>query len=821
MAKVIDATVRLIDQVTPVLGHVNRAIDTTKTAFRSANTSIKNASNTTKVYAKDMEEAEKINQRVSKSIQGIGKDISSVSKKMGMLSLPLIGAAMEGLKLNSEYTDGLAKVSTALDTQKISLGEVRKGLIDVSNQTGIAVTQLTDAEYQTLSAGIASEKSVQFLGDAMKASKAGFADAATTIDTVTTVLNSYGMAADKATDVTDQMITAQNFGKTTFADMGASLGQVIPVAAALDVKTQELFSSIATLTKNGVRTSEAITGLKAAYSNIIKPSSEAQKMAASLGLEFNSAHLKAVGWAKFLDEVREKTGGNTENMAKLFGSVEALNTITVLTGKGHEDLAAAMEKMNNAAGTTQEAYEKLLTPAEQNRIALNQLKNAGMEMAQGLTPVLKTTAVALKNFANFLNGLSDSQKDMLMTVGKYIIIFAVMSTTVGKAVGIFGDLFGSVTSVAAAITKAGGIIPLLTGKLASLAGNLRMVGMAARVLFANPIGIAVLTVIALAYLVYTHWEPVKEFFVNLWDFVSAAFAAGIAKIKEWMDKTGITEKLQVIGAKLPAMLSAWKTMWTAFFTWIVSFGAKIWTPIINAVVYLWNMVIGKSQAGSSTLGIIFSVIRFAVVNGFAVMVNVAISLFSGFLNHVLIICTGIMDIFMGIIHFITGVFTGNWSQAWQGVVEIFSGIFNMITGICQNVLGTVKSIINDVIGGINNISVDIPEWVPGVGGKQFTPNIPMLATGTDNWRGGPAMIHDAGPEIIDLPPGTRVIPHDKSLQQEYERGKAAGSKGSLQIHIDKLADNIVIREEADIDKVVNKLAEKLESHAMNQAEGAI
>ena len=98
------------------------------------------------------------------------------------------------------------------------------------------------------------------------------------------------------------MLLAQNFGKTSFGEMAQSMGNVIPIAAQLNVSTQELFGSIAVLTKNGIRTSEAITGLKAAYSNILKPSSEAAKLAQSLGLEFNAAHLKSVGWVKFLEE---------------------------------------------------------------------------------------------------------------------------------------------------------------------------------------------------------------------------------------------------------------------------------------------------------------------------------------------------------------------------------------------------------------------------------------------------------------------------------------------------------------------------------------
>ncbi len=141
-------------------------------------------------------------------------------------------------------------------------------------------------------------------------------------------MNAYGLQGTEALQsVSDQMLMAQNFGKTTFGEMASGIGNVIPIASALEVSTEELFASLATLTKSGIGTSEAITGMKAAMSNIIKPSSEAAKMAEELGLNFSSAHLKSVGWAQFLEEIREKTGGNTDQMAKLFGSVEALTQL--------------------------------------------------------------------------------------------------------------------------------------------------------------------------------------------------------------------------------------------------------------------------------------------------------------------------------------------------------------------------------------------------------------------------------------------------------------------------------------------------------------
>lgn len=119
-----------------------------------------------------------------------------------------------------------------------------------------------------------------------------------------------------------------------------------------------------------------------------------------------------------------------------------------------------------------------------------------------------------------------------------------------------------------------------------------------------------------------------------------------------------------------------------------------------------------------------------------------------FFSGVSLFFGGIKDIFSGLIDFLTGVFTGNWEQAWQGIVDIFDGFFNMIIGLAKTPINAVIDLINGmisavesglnwVIGGANKISFSIPDWVPGIGGNRFGINIspvsfdrvPRLATG--------------------------------------------------------------------------------------------
>src|SRR5699024_9792461 len=82
----------------------------------------------------------------------------------------------------------------------------------------------------------------------------------------------------------------------------------------------------------------------------------------------------------------------------------------------------------------------------------------------------------------------------------------------------------------------------------------------------------------------------------------------------------------------------------------------------------------------------------------------------------------------GIIDFITGVFSGNWEKAWNGVKDIFSNIVSGLGNIIKAPINFIIDTINGLIRGLNNVKV--PDWVPGIRGKGINiPQIPKLAKG--------------------------------------------------------------------------------------------
>lgn len=186
-----------------------------------------------------------------------------------------------------------------------------------------------------------------------------------------------------------------------------------------------------------------------------------------------------------------------------------------------------------------------------------------------------------------------------------------------------------------------------------------------------------------------------------------------------------------------------------------------------------------------------------------------------FFDDVSVIIDGVLGVFEGVITFLTGVFQGNWEKAWNGIVQAVGSIFGTLESLVKTPLNAVINLVNKAIGAINKISVDLPSAVGGGHIGFNIPTIPTLAKGTDYWQGGIVQISEKGGEIVDLPSGSRVYPHDKSVQIARQDGRK-----NYSIAIAKLADSIVVREEADIDKIAEVIVKRIEQAIDNMPQTA-
>ena len=454
---------------------------------------------------------------LGEKLQTVGKNISDAGGKMTThLTAPILAAAAASVKLAGDYEEAINKVSTLdLGASEEKIGAISAQIMELSNTSGVAATDLAQATYDMGSAlGALGDDAVEYVEVANKAAIGGFTDTSIAVDGLSTVMNTYGLVGAEAMNkVSDQMLMAQNLGKTTFGQLAQSMGDVVPITNALDISTDELMATYAVLTKNGLATNKATTGLKAALSSVIKPTEQAAQAAELLDIEFSASAVQSKGLTGFLEDLRakvaescpqymelvdaqaaakaemedlEKAGKkNTDQYkalskqskqlerdtellanaadspigayATLFGSVEGLNSMMILASdRGMADMRDITLQMGNAAGATEAAYDRMQSGTNASmRKAVNGIKNAGISIGTTLLPYVQRLAEGIQAAVVKFDSLDDSTKNTILQFAGFAAVAGPVVVGVGKVTTAIGAITKTLGTVVGAVKTAG------------------------------------------------------------------------------------------------------------------------------------------------------------------------------------------------------------------------------------------------------------------------------------------------------------------------------------------------------------------------------
>ena len=491
--------------------------------------------------AKQMQEA---GDQITKGGQAITKVGDTLTKTV---TAPLVGVGTAAVKMASDYENALAKVSTIADTSAVPMERMSKAITDLSNETGIAATDVADAVYNAISAGQDTADAVNFVSNATKLARAGFADTASATDILTTALNAYGLEASEVSRVSDVLITTQNLGKTTVAELASQMGRAIPTAKAQGVSIENLAAMYAVLTANGINTAQTTTYLSGMLNELGKAGSTADKAfrAGTASIKQGGLSMQEAmdsGWSltdvlEILDQQAAKSGVSISNM---FGSAEAGKAATVLWDNATQVNEVVMQ-MGESAGATEAAYQKLETSSFSVEKSMNQLKNAGTElggtMLELLQPTIEGLSSVVSDLSEWVSGLSDTEKEnivrmaaMVAAAGPVISIVGRLTTGVGSAVAIGGKLVGTFSN----ITSMSQLMGVAVGALTS------------------PLGITVAAItgaIAVGVLLYKNWDTIKATAQSLGAKISSVFTSIGTKISSVMNSARNTVANSINGIK--------------------------------------------------------------------------------------------------------------------------------------------------------------------------------------------------------------------------------------------------------------------------------
>ena len=343
-------------------------------------------------------------------LKGIGVAVSAVS---GALS----GVAIAAAHVGASFETAFAKTQTIMDTSAVSVAQMRDDILGLSNEMGIAASELSDSVYNAISATGDTANAVSLVRDASRLASAGFTDSASALGVLTTAINAYGMAATDAEKISDSLIMTQNLGVTTVAELSAGMGKAIATASAYGIDLYNVESSYISLTKAGINTAEATTYMASMFNELGDSGSEASKLLLQVsGKSFAQLMAEGASVADVLGLLYTACNRDSTALMNLWGSAEAGKASNAIVNQGLETFNDNLGALQNSAGTTAVAYETMCDTFEhQTALLKTNVQNLGIALYDGLSGVLTDNTALLNEWVVSLsNGFQRGGVDGLI-----------------------------------------------------------------------------------------------------------------------------------------------------------------------------------------------------------------------------------------------------------------------------------------------------------------------------------------------------------------------------------------------------------------------
>ena len=717
---------------------------------------------------------EKRFQETADKFEAVGAVFSSVGETMSKaVTVPLTAAGTAAIHFADESQSAFNQFAAATGTATEEMGKYQDIINDVyKDNFGESMNDVADAMAKV-------KQNMSYLQDGTLGAITEYAitlsdtmgyDVAESTRAADTLIKNFGVSANEAFNLIAQ--GSQN-GLDFSGEMMDSINEYSVQFGKMGMDAEDMFNIMAAGAQNGAFNLDKIGDAVKEFSiRAIDGSDTTIAGFEALGL---NADTMAAKFAAGGDGAKDAFDQVVQGLAAMEDPVAQSAAGVNLFGTMWEDLGPSV--VTSLAGA-EESFDK----TKDSMMEMVNVKYDSLSSALGglwrtiqvdvLQPIGNMLIPYISEAIDKVGQLVDWWNDLEPATQKNIVKFAGIAAAIGPALIAFGKLRKGIGGTITTFGKAAGAVKTMSASIKAAGGIIKIL--------TRPTNIAVIAVLAFAAAatwVYQNWDKVKAFLVT----VGKAIAGFGKDVSKWFSKV------------CDSASELWESIKTAF--------GKVIDKINNVI-----------DAAITKMGEIIGFIGDIFKSGFQTALDAVQGYFGTWYDGIKEVINNVKGVLDGIVGFINNVFSGNWSAAWDSLKSIVANAFGALEGLVKTPINAVINLVNKAIGAINKISIDLPDFAGG-GHLGFNiPTIPQLAKGTDNWQGGIVQVNEQGGEIIDLPKGSRVYPHDESVRMAKEEGKR-----KISVAIAKLADQIIVREDADIDRIAEAVARKIVEVSANMA----
>lgn len=629
-------------------------------------------------------------------VQEFGGKVEDAGKKLLPVTAAIAGLGTAAVATVADFDESMSKVSAISGATGDEFDQLREKAREMGAKTKFSASEAADAFQYMAMAGWKTGDMLDGIEGIMNLAAASGEDLATTSDIVTDALTAFGLTAADSGHFADVLAAASSNANTNVSMMGETFKYAAPVAGALGFSVEDVAEAIGLMANSGIEASQAGTSLRTMLTSLagnVKLSSDSMGV---MEVSTTNADGSMRELGDILTDLRfcfskmteAEAASNAENIVGK-NAMSGFLAVMQAAPADIEKLSTAIEKCDGTSESMADTMQDNLNG--QITILKSQLQELAISFGDMLMPVIREVVTHIQGMVDWLNGLSDTQK-------KLIMVIALVLAAVGPVLIIIGKIATGIGALMSLASSLGPLLGVIKGAFAALTG---------------PIGIAIAVIAALTagfmYL-WNNCESFRNFWVDLWENIKETASAVVDSLVHFFT------------VSIPG---AWNAV-IAFFRGIPTWWNNLWETVKETVSQAWETI------KTVIMGILSPTIK-----NIMTLWNAAKDGIMTAMEGIKLILMGawelIKNIVMAPVLFICDLVTGNFDQLkldmdmiwtnillaiqtiWEGIKLYFSGVFEALKGIFltawTSILTTVNTFCTNISNSIKKAWNSVIEWL--------------------------------------------------------------------------------------------------------------
>ena len=636
------------------------------------------------------------------------------------------GLATAAVKVASDFDSAMSQVAAVSGATGKELDALRDKAREMGSKTKFSASEAAEAMNYMAMAGWKTGDMLDGIEGIMNLAAASGEDLATTSDIVTDALTALGLSASDSGHFADILAAASSNANTNVAMMGETFKYCAPVAGALGFTAEDTAEAIGLMANAGIKSSQAGTAMRTMLTSLTGEVTFVGDAFGELTVQTTNADGSMRSLGDILTDCRAAFAQMSEseraaNAEALVGK-NAMSGFLAVMNAAPGDIEKLNSAINNCDGTAERMAETMQDNlAGQLTILKSQLEELAISIGEILMPSIRQIVGWIQGLVDWLNGLDEGTKKVIVTVALVAAALGPVLIVVGKVVGAVGTILTVVPKIAGAVSGvvgfvSGTVIPALSAVVAAIGW----------------VPIAIAAVIGVVVLLYNKcewfrdavnavWAQVRDFFVSAWEVICSFFTETIPAAWEslvsffqgipawwsglWQSVgdffnnvwTGMMEN-PVLSGIVDMIRSLWENLsaalqgiWQGIQTVASGAWELIKNVILGPVLLLIDLVTGNFTKLKEDALHIWTNIQQAASTIWSGIQQIVGSAVQGLVNHVSILLSGLRDFMWNL-----------WSAVSSAAASAWSGLKNLVVSTASNLKQSAVEAFRAMVSGIGS-----------------------------------------------------------------------------------------------------------------------